>query len=114
VGVHQRTASTNPVYEDYGPPYATACAAKEHVLSCGGSTLFQALRQENPGDAWVTSLNYWVSDGGVATWKMYASDCNIYHDRDDMRFKGNSEPGASHRYSTIFNKWFGGAQCVLD
>ncbi|MEO5728690.1 MAG: hypothetical protein ABI134_00185 [Byssovorax sp.] len=111
---HQRTASTNAVEDDFGPPYATACGAKEHVLSCGGSTLFEALRQENPGDAWVSTLSYWVTDGGVATWKMYASDCNVSHDRDDMRYKGNSEPGATHRYSTIFNKWFSGSACVFN
>lgn len=111
---HQRTASTNPVFEDYGPPYGTACGAKEHVLSCGGSTLFEALRQENPGDPWVTTLSHWVGDGVVSTWKMYASDCNASNDRDDMRFKGNSEPGVTHRYSTIFNKWFGGGFCDFN
>jgi len=111
---HQRTASASPAYNDFGPPYATACGAKEHVVSCGGSTLFEALRKESAGDAWMTSLSYWVTDGSIATWKMFASDCDIAHDRDDMRFTGNSEPGANHRYSTIFNKWFDGASCDFN
>lgn len=59
-------------------------------------------------------LLYWVAEGSVATWKMYASDCRVSHDRDDMRFTGNSEPGATHRYSTIFNKWVSGSACVFN
>ncbi|MDI1446900.1 hypothetical protein [Polyangium sp. 6x1] len=108
---HQRTASTYQVQDDYGPPYATACAGKEHVLSCNGSTLFEAFRKETPSSDWTTSLSYWVSDGGIATWKMYASDCQGTSDRDDMRYTGSSEPGASHYYSTIFIKWLGGGFC---
>ena len=111
---HQRTASTNPVYEDYGPPYATACGAKEHVLSCDGSTLFEALRKETPESSWTTALSYWVSNGAVATWKMYASDCRATSDRDDMRYTGNSEPGAYHHYTTIFIKWLGGGFCDFN
>ncbi|MDC3978913.1 hypothetical protein [Polyangium jinanense] len=113
VTAHQHTASTNPVADDYGPPYATACAAKEHVLSCNGQTLFEAFQKETPSDPWETKLTYWVSDGGVATWKLFASDCQASHDRDDMRYKGTSEPGAYHKYSNIFIKWLGGTSCVF-
>ena len=112
VGWHQRTASSYQVYGEYGSaPWSGACGAKEHVLSCGGSTLFQALRKETPGSSWVSTLNYWVSDGVLATWKMYASDCAGGSDKDDMRYTGDSEPGAHHYYKTIFIKWLDGGFC---
>ena len=111
---HQHTASSYQVYNELSPPWAGACGAKEHVLSCGGSTLFEAFRQEATGNPWVSALSYWVSANAVATWKMYASGCSPYQDRDDMRFTGNSEPGASHHYTTLFLKWLDGVSCVYD
>ncbi|WP_217909949.1 hypothetical protein [Pseudenhygromyxa sp. WMMC2535] len=113
-GAHQRTASSYQVYAEYGSaPWSGACAAKEHVLSCDGVTLFEALKKEDSDSSWSTSLSYWVSEGSVATWKMYANSaksCAGTADRDNMRFTGNSEPGAYHYYKTIFVKWMDGCQ----
>lgn len=41
----------------------------------------------------------------------YASDCRVSSDRDDMRFIGDSEPGAHHYYRTAFIKWIDGDTC---
>jgi hypothetical protein len=109
----QQWASAYQVYEEYGSsgPWAGACAGKEHILSCNGNTLFEAWRRETTSDAWVQALSYWVSANSVATWKMTASNCTFNGDRDDMKFKGTSEPGAYQHYTAIFIKWFGGGFC---
>ncbi len=92
------------------PLWSGACAAKERVLSCGGSTVFNTWRRETvDSGSWVTSLdNYWIAENTAAVWTIHANSagsCAAGADRDDMRYRADSEPGAYNNYSLIFIKW---------
>jgi hypothetical protein len=110
-GWHQRTASANQAYLESGSgaPWGGACAAKERVISCGGSTVFQAWRRESVNSgSWVPTLeNYTIPENGTATWIMYgdgSASCAAGADRDDMRYRAESQAGAYHNYSLFFIK----------
>ncbi|WP_156338504.1 hypothetical protein [Chondromyces crocatus] len=108
---HTRIASAQPAYLEggSGPVWRGACAARDVVLSCGGSTLFEASRRETAGTgAWTASLaNYWIAENTYAVWVMYADtgNCVASADNDDMMYKTVSEPGAYNHYSLFFLKW---------
>ena len=109
-GWHQRTASAYQAYleQGSGPVWGGACAGKERVISCNGSTLFQAWRSETVGSgSWTQTLNYWVAANTAAVWIMYADGaehCRQSADRDDLRYRADSEPDAYHNYSLFFLK----------
>lgn len=100
VGFSQRTASSS-----YS---GGACAAYGTVRSCGGSTLFKAEQRAGTSGSWPStpSLSYWISSGGRATWYMFASNkrCQKGQDKDDFRYRADSESGAGHRYGYMFVK----------
>ncbi len=100
VGFSQRTASSS-----YS---GGACAAYGTVRSCGGSTLFKAETRPGTSGAWPTtpSLLYWISSGSRATWYMFASNkrCQKGQDKDDFRYRADSQSGAGHRYGYMFVK----------
>ena len=80
------------------------CAAYGQVRSCGGNTNFVALSRPGTSGSWNTSLNYWVQNGWLATWYMYASDqrCRRGQDKDDFRYRSDSIDGAGHRFGYMF------------
>ena len=111
-GWHQRTASTYQAYLEpgSGPVWGGACAAKERVVSCGGSTTFNAWQREAvDSGSWVVKLdNFVIPENTYATWILSADgsgNCAPGADRDDMRYKAESEAGAYHNYSLFFLKW---------
>jgi hypothetical protein len=111
-GTRIRTASANPAYLEGGSaPYSGACAAKQRVISCNGSTLFNTWTRESvDSGSWVPSLeDYWITENSSAVWIMYANGqpltCAEGSDRDDMRYRTENEPGAFHNLSLFFIKW---------
>ncbi|UQA56475.1 hypothetical protein [Polyangium aurulentum] len=111
-GTHQLIASSNQAYLETGTgaPWSGACAAKERVVSCGGSTTFSAWQREVvDSGSWVVKLdNFVIPENTYATWILSADssgNCAPGADRDDMRYRTESASGAYHNYSLFFLKW---------
>jgi len=107
---HQRTASSS--FGDFpfeGDTPGGACASRERLISCDGSTLFNTWVRGGTSGAFEPRItNFWVVEDTMAVGRIFSNDahsCADNADRDDMRFRADSEPGAYHNYSLIFIKY---------